>query len=249
MKTVTVTITPRQAERIANAAQHGEIVIQLKRSAAKGQHGGFLPLLGALAMPLASAAVGGLTNLAIDKLMGKGHGHCVTCTPKQFDSIAHQVGSGEAVILNFKVSKNKKSLHPHRHAGMLGAGIGDLLKPIIARALPMMQNVGKALFTQGVKHAPALLNKAKDEGIKAVSNLAGKTTQKIGQFVDRNLFAKKNKNEPATPKPVTHYKGIQRTARNPHGIEGKCLRLAGKGVRLAGNGKKNTEVRFKSVML
>lgn len=255
MSTVTVTITPQQAARIMGAiSSHGEMMIKFKRSAPRGQQtGGFLPLIASLAAPLVAQGVGAL----VKKMTGKGH--CKACTitasKKQYDKMKAISGAGHKLIVNFKVSKNKKHvLHPTMQGagwlsmlpGLLMRGVSALSKAVMPSARKIASNVGNSasnlVKSQAVKRIGNVLQ---EEGEKAVTTLAKKGVQTLGdkamQRIERiaeNDTVKKVAKHAVTKKLSNAVKPeVDQFAANLERLRmqmGKGIHLAGNGLKLAG---------------
>lgn len=230
---VTITITPRQAQMLMSALQSGEAVVNIKESVKRGQKGGFLPLLAGLAAPV----VGSLLAGAVDKMMGKGHcgmckGPTVTVTPRQFQTLA-QTGAGIPVTVNFKVSKSKKH-------SMIGAGVMDFLPKLVMSTLP-------ALFKSAVSSniGQKAIGGITDAAKKVAASEAGKLGKRAvdGGKSLINRFTKKKESAPVptavpTPQTATATKTVIDRSGNGIRLAGNGTRLAGKGVNLAGRPSK-----------
>ena len=232
---VTVTITPRQASMLMNALQSGDAVVNIKESTKRGQKGGFMPLLAALAAPV----VGSLLSGAVDKMMGKGP--TITVTPRQF-KVLSQAGRGIPLEVNFKVSKSKRhsAIHSNeRGTSMIGAGMLDFLPKLVMSAAPALfrKVIGSSV---GQSLAQGVASKAKEVG----SKLANSTAKKVGEKVvdkAKSLFARKKpeavvvSEQAALPTPTASSVGGV-SLPQPRKKKGSGVSLAGHGVRLAGHG-------------
>ena len=107
MKQVTISVTAPQAVRILSQLKStGAVQFNVRAPTKRGQqHGGFLPILAALAGP----ALGAIASKGLDYLLGNGinqagrGGPCLTCTERQYHTLREQLGSGAQIAINFKI--------------------------------------------------------------------------------------------------------------------------------------------------
>jgi len=172
MKQVTISVTAPQAVKILEQIKtKGAVEFNVRAPRKRGeQHGGFLPILAALAGP----ALGAIASKGIDYLMGNGvvqagHGPCLTCTERQYHTLKSQLGSGAQIAINFKIRSPgaKPSLFTQQaHQTLAGAGIYSTIAGLLGK---LGSSAYQALTSNTAKK---IASNAAQLGIKAASEKA-----------------------------------------------------------------------------
>jgi len=245
MKQVTISVTAPQAVKILEQIKtKGAVEFNVRAPRKRGeQHGGFLPILAALAGP----ALGAIASKGIDYLMGNGvvqagHGPCLTCTERQYHTLKSQLGSGAQIAINFKIRSPgaKPSLFTQQaHQTLAGAGIYSTIAGLLGK---LGSSAYQALTSNTAKK---IASNAAQLGIKAASEKAQEYAKNKFMSEEEKQAAEAAKTKSAVvpldlfPSAPTnnHIANIAppRSSR-PRKQRGTGLELAGDGMALAGNG-------------
>ena len=233
MRQVTISVTAPQAVRLLEQLQgSGMVSFNVRGPRRKGeQHGGFLPILAALAGP----ALGAIASKGIDYLMGGslGKAPCLTCTDRQYHTLK-QLGSGAQIAINFKIRSpgTRPSIGTQQaHQTLAGAGIYSTIAGLLGR---LGSSAYSALTSNAAKKIAAgaaaqAISKGSDYAQKYVKDRFD--TPEEAAALDLNSF-------PPVPVGVPGMSAAapRTVKRKSRGQRGEGMMLAGRGAKLAGHG-------------
>jgi hypothetical protein len=238
MKTVTISITAQQAQRLLQRMQNGDVMLNFKQTGMKGGFwGAIASTLLPMALPLVAQGVGAL----VKKISGGSHPLTLTCTKCQMDKIK-QCGAGGGLRINFKIKSTGRNPSPGTIQAMQemhGSGLLSNLKGVI----PMLLKYAKPL---GAAARAAALSGAKSLFKAGISKASEKASEKMGAWgadlLESRFSSSKHRQGPEHDQfDLSQFPSAPSNTSWGPGLfppqDGNGLRLSGNGLQLSGHGK------------